>query len=233
MRRLKFVSIILFVLFFMSEAKAHKQANRLSKKEKNGGWELLFNGIDFTGWRGINLNSFPVKGWKVKNEAIACLGENGGDIITLSKYENFELHWEWKMVTAGTNSGVKYFVNELEKQTGGYGYGIEYQLLDSPDHNQNSLGGAYDLYETSTDTKPNKLGEWNYSKIVSINGKVEHWLNGKKILEYDRFSDDFKKKVAGSKFKNIDNFGLHKNGNILLQDHNCEIYFRTIKILKL
>ncbi|NCB07903.1 MAG: DUF1080 domain-containing protein, partial [Bacteroidia bacterium] len=140
--------------------------------------------------------------------------------------------------------GLKYFVAEREGDTGGYGYGIEYQMLDDVNHewmisgkmkpnDYHTLGSAYELYPASVNKKPNKLDEWNQSKIVSRNGKTEHWLNGKKILKYDRFNDDFKQKIAASKFKNVENYGLHPEGHILLQDHESEVFFRNIKIRKL
>jgi len=180
----------------------------------------------------------------VKNRSITNTGEKGGSIITTEKYENFELAWEWKMVTPGANSGLKYFVVERKTDKGGYGYGIEFQILDDLNHDwmkngkmkpndYHTLGSAYELFKPSPDKRPKKLGKWNKCKLVSDNGKIEHWLNGKKILEYDRFSEEFKEKVAASKFKDVESFGLHKEGHILLQDHASEVYFRNIKIRKL
>ncbi|MCG6185941.1 3-keto-disaccharide hydrolase [Maribellus maritimus] len=222
-----------------SVAQSH---NQLSQKEKAEGWQLLFNGTDFTGWRGVNKDVFPAKGWAVKNNTITCTGEDGGSIITKEKFGDFELSWQWKMVSPAANSGIKYFVAEREGDTGGYGYGIEYQLLDDPEYIKSgqmktndfhTTGAAYELYPPSPDKKTKKPGAWNSSRIVSKNGKVEHWLNGEKVLEYDRFSGNFKEKVAASKFKDVTNFGQHTKGHILLQDHDSEIYFRNIKLKKL
>ena len=217
--------------------------NTLSKKEIKQGWKLLFNGKNTEGWRGVNQKTFPERGWIVKDNSILCTGDGGGSIITTEKFGSFELVWEWKLTEPGANSGLKYFVAEREGDTGGYGYGIEYQMLDDANHewmisgqmkpnDYHTLSSAYELYSASVNKKPNKLGEWNHSKIVSRNGKIEHWLNGKKILQYDRFSDDFKQKIAASKFKNVDNYGLHPEGHILLQDHDSEVFFRNIKIRK-
>jgi hypothetical protein len=215
---------------------------KLSTKEKKQGWELLFNGNNFDGWRGVNQKSLPEKGWLVKDNSISCTGENGGSIITIEKYGDFELEWEWRLVTPGANSGLKYFVAERPGDTGGYGYGIEYQMLDDSQYvsggsmkpnDFHTTGAAYELYPPSPGKKVKALGNWNSSRIVSQKGKVEHWLNEEKILEYDRFSDDFAAKVAESKFKDVENFGRHKEGHILLQDHNSEVYFRNIKIRKL
>lgn len=216
--------------------------NTLSAKEKKEGWQLLFNGKNFDGWRGVNKAAFPEKGWKVVDGAITCTGKNGGSIITKKKYGDFELKWDWKIVSPGANSGLKYFVAERGGDTGGYGYGIEYQILDDAEYissgsmdpnDYHTVGAAYELYAASPKKKVNPPGKWNSSKIISRNGKVEHWLNGKKILEYDRFSNNFKQKVAESKFKDVKNFGVHPKGHILLQDHNSEVYFRNIKMKEL
>lgn len=235
------LTILVFIISFAYNSGAQ---NTLSKKEIREGWQLMFNGENFEGWRGVNKKILPKKGWIIKDNCISNTGEKGGSIITVEKYSNFELIWEWRMVTPGANSGLKYFVVEREGDTGGYGYGIEYQLLDDHNHewiktgkmmpnDYHTLGAAYELFEPSPDKNPRKLGKWNKSKLVSQNGKIEHWLNGIKILEYDRFGDVFKYKVAASKFKNIENYGLHKEGHILLQDHSSEIYFRNIKMKKL
>lgn len=235
---------ILMLFFVFMPAIWLNAQNILSKKEISARWELLFNGKNFEGWRGVNQTSFPEKGWIVKNKSIVCTGEKGGSIITKEEYGNFELVWEWRLIKPGANSGLKYFVVEREGDTGGYGYGIEYQMLDDSNHEWmisgqmkpndfHTLGSAYELYPASTIKKDKKSGKWNSSKIISLNGKTEHWLNGKKILEYDRFSVDFKQKVAASKFKDVPNYGLANKGHILLQDHNSEVYFRNLKIKKL
>jgi hypothetical protein len=234
--------LVVAAFILTSVTSVFAQQNILSKKEKKDGWQLLFNGNNFDGWRGVNHADFPKIGWKVVDQTISCTGENGGSIITKESFGNFELTWEWRMVSKGANSGLKYFVVERQGDSGGYGYGIEYQMLDDPDYVErgemkandfHTIGAAYELYPPSPKKKVKPLGEWNKSRIVSKDGKVEHWLNGKKILEYDRFNDDFKQKVAASKFKDVKNYGVHPEGHILLQDHNSEVYFRNIKIRKL
>lgn len=211
------------------------------KDKFRGKKQALFNGHNFDGWRGINRSTLPEKGWKIEDGMIKCTGEKGGDLITTEEFENFELTWEWKMFNSGANSGIKYFVKELEGDKGGYGFGIEYQMLDDGfyiDRKQmlpndyHTTGSAYELYPPSAQKKVKRSGVWNKSKIVSKNGITEHWLNGRKILEYNRLSDDFKQKVALSKFKNRKGFGVYQSGHILLQDHDSEIWFKNIKIKK-
>ena len=247
--RVKFTAGLFIAAFLFShqvncqESSGKKDLiNQISRKEAKEGWSLLFNGVSFDGWRGINKQAFPSDGWKIENGMIHKTAVKGGDIITIRKYGNFILDWEWKMVSQGGNSGVKYIVNERKGDTGGYGYGLEYQILDDQDYikkgqmktnDYHTMGALYELYPPSPDKKPNPLGEWNKSRIVSKGSKVEHWLNGKLILECDRGSDDFKNKIAQSKFKNVEGYGIMPEGHILLQYHDSEIYFRNIKIREL
>ncbi|MDX9881561.1 MAG: DUF1080 domain-containing protein [Prolixibacteraceae bacterium] len=224
--------------------------NSLSKQEKTEGWQLLFDGKSANQWRGINQKSFPEKGWKIENgELVACVhggaeSANGGDIITKKKYGNFILKWEWNMKTKGGNSGLKYFVQEGLGNNKGYGFGLEYQLLDDKYHawmlngkmqpnDYHTLGSLYEIYPASADKRPNPIDLWNESMIVSKGNHVEHWLNGKKILEYNRSSNDFKEKIAASKFKDIPGYGVIPEGHLLLQDHGSIIHFRNIKIKEL
>lgn len=224
--------------------------NVLTSQEKKEGWRLLFDGKSTEAWRGINQKIFPTTGWKVENgDLIACAeggaeSGNGGDIITKKKYGNFVLKWEWLMETRGGNSGVKYFVQEGIGNNKGYGYGLEYQLLDDKNHtwmldgkmkpnDYHTLGSLYEIYSASPDKRPNPLGTWNESMIVCKGTHVEHWLNGSKILEYERGSDDFKAKIAASKFKDISGYGLLPEGYILLQDHGSIIHYRNLKIKQL
>jgi len=169
---------------------------------------------------------------------------NGGDIITKKQYSEFILKWQWRMETKGGNSGVKYYVQEGLGSNKGYGYGLEYQLLDDNFHpwmlqgkmkpfDYHTLGSLYEIYPASEEKQASPLGLWNESMIVCKSSTIEHWLNGKLILEYSRNSDDFKTKIAASKFKDIPNFGVNLKGHILLQDHGSIIHFRNLKILEL
>ena len=224
--------------------------NSLSAKEKKDGWKLLFDGKSTENWRGINQNTFPAKGWRVENgDLIACVeggaeSGNGGDIITKKQFGNFILRWDWRMETVGGNSGVKYFVQEGVGSNKGYGFGLEYQLLDDKNHawmlegkmkpnDYHTIGALYELYTASPDKRPSPLGLWNESMIVSNGSHAEHWLNGQKILEYERGSADFKAKIALSKFKDVEGYGIMPQGHLLLQDHGSIIHFRNILIKEL
>lgn len=234
------LTLFLFGFNFISDLSSHNK----SKKPK---WEKLFNGKNFNGWKSIATNMPPEYGWKIENDALIVNGsggaesKNGGDIITEKKYANFELKWEWKMLTKGGNSGVKYLVNTVSKNNKKHGIGMEYQLLDDAFHpwmlrgkmkpgDYYTLGSCYNLYPSGVDKKVKPLGKWNVSKVVCKNGIVEHWLNGDKIITFDRFSTDFDQRVAKSKFKSIDHFGKHQSGHILIQDHGSNVHFRKIMI---
>ncbi|MFN8206539.1 MAG: DUF1080 domain-containing protein [Bacteroidales bacterium] len=216
--------------------------NTLSETEKSAGWELLFDGVSTAGWRGAYKTTFPEKGWRVHDFMLtvdsATGGEsiNGGDIVTLNKYSDFELKLEFRL-SPKANSGIKYFVTESENNQGS-AIGLEYQLLDDVLHPDAKLGNhegsrtlasLYDLI-AAENKRVNTMGEWNRARILSVGNHVEHWLNGVKVLEYERGSDEFRKLVSGSKYKVWKNFGEAEEGYILLQDHGTEVSFRSIKI---
>jgi len=210
-------------------------------------FQALFDGRTTKGWRGMNSDRFPGKGWQIVNGVLKVNAqreegaEPGGDIITLEMYGDFEFRWEWLMLSKGGNSGVKYYVEEKGDDNSLYGIGPEYQILDDPNHewmlngkmspcDYHTLGSLYEIYPASCDKKPVPLGQWNRSRIISKNGEVEHWLNGKLILSYNRFSEDFKQKISESKFRDYSDFGQIEKGHILIQDHGSEVHYRNMLI---
>jgi hypothetical protein len=216
--------------------------NTLTKQEKKEGWKLLFDGKAPTGWRGAYKAGFPEKGWEVRDGMLIVQpsggGEaaNGGDIVTVDEYSNFDLKVDFKL-TEGANSGIKYFVTEQQPQTPGSAIGLEYQLLDDARHPDAKLGingnrtlaSLYDVMP-ATNKKSNPIGEWNVARILVKGRYVEHWLNGIKVLEYERGGKEFLAHKAESKFKDRKDFGEAPKGHILLQDHGNQVFFRNIKI---
>jgi len=218
--------------------------NFLTDYEVKYGWKLLFDGDDSKGWRGAFKDGFPDKGWQIQDGNITVLssqgkeGGVGGDIVTLDQYKAFDLSFDFKL-TAGANSGVKYFVT-LKEKTEGSAIGLEYQVLDDSLHPDAKLGIAgnrtmaslYDLIAAAKQKRfIHDIGQWNTGRVVVYpNNHVEHWLNGIKVLEYDRGSPAFRSLVAVSKYKVWPDFGEAKEGHILLQDHGNEVSYRSIKI---
>jgi len=217
--------------------------NQLTQKEKKEGWQLLFDGETMTGWRRIYTKDFPKQGWHV---ADGCLvvednrgGEsaNGGDLITIKEYGNFDFMFDFKL-TPGANSGIKYFVNEsIGDPNSGYGYGPEYQVIDDARVRNvpvgGKLAGLYELIEAPDTKKVNPMGEWNTGRIVSRNNHVEHWLNGELLITYVLGSDEFKALVQKSKFKDKEGYAAQAKGNILIQDHGNMVSYKNLKIKEL
>ena len=219
--------------------------NNLTQEEiKQKGWRMLWDGKTTKGWRGAKLDKFPDNGWEIKDGVLTVLaakGEEsnaGGDIVTEEEFGDFELKVDFK-ITEGANSGIKYYVDTNLNKGKGSAIGLEYQILDDARHpdakkgnhkGSRTLASLYDLIAASPDKIVNPIGEWNHAYIFSRNGRVEHWLNGTKVLEYKRGSKEFRKLVAESKYKVWPHFGEAKKGNILLQDHGNKVSFRNIKI---
>jgi len=234
------------LVFSLGNVMAQKH-NTLTTAEKQQGWKLLFDGKTNAGWRSAKGDAFPTKGWQIKDGELTVLAsegkesQNGGDIVTDKQYSAFVLTFEFKL-TAGANSGVKYFVT-LDEKVSGSAIGLEYQLLDDELHPDAKLGRDGDrklasLYDLIPSNKPasciKPIGEWNIGKIIVYpNNHVEHYLNGVKVLQYERGSKAFRDLVAISKFKPYPNFGEAKQGHILLQDHGNQVSFRSIKIKEL
>ena len=219
--------------------------NTLTRKEKKDGWALLWDGKTTEGWRGAKLDAFPEKGWVVEDGVLKVLagngGEstNGGDIITTRLYKNFILKVDFK-ITEGANSGIKYFVDPTLNKGAGSAIGCEFQVLDdlrNPDaklgvKGNRTLGSLYDLIPAPED-KPFDINSWNTAMVVVEGNHVEHWLNGVKLLEYERNNQEWNALVAYSKYRDWPKFGNYEEGYILLQDHGDEVWYKNIKIKEL
>lgn len=221
--------------------------NTLSAQEKHNGVRMLWDGSSTEGWRGAYKEGFPQKGWEIKDGVLTVVqsdgaeSQNGGDIVTEEKFGAFDLQFEFRL-TEGANSGVKYFVTEGEGNKGS-AIGLEYQILDDakhPDAKQGAVGNRtiaslYDLIPSikiTRDARP--IGAWNSGRIVVYpDNRVEHWLNGYKVVEYQRGTPIYQALVGRSKYAKWENFGMAEEGRILLQDHGDEVSFRSIKIQKL
>ena len=212
--------------------------NTLSADEKAQGWKLLFDGQTTAGWRNFKSSEIG-PAWKVENGTLTLEAggdEKGGDIITDQPYENFELSLEWKIEENG-NSGIIYHVLEEEQYDRVWHTGPEMQILDDKGHpdgkiEKHQAGDLYDLIECEVVTV-NPPNEWNKIRVISNNGRVEHWQNGRKVVEYNMDDPSWKTLIEGSKFKEMPGFGTSKKGHISLQDHGDRVWFKNIKIRQL
>ena len=214
---------------------------------KDSEWIYMFDGKTTDGWRGYNNETLPKK-WEVINGELTFNTElklekdwdGGNDIIYYKEqFENFELYLEWKLPKGG-NSGVFYHVQEGYNAP--HNISPEYQILDDDGweeinnaklKNWQKAGANYGMHEPNISKKLNPSGQWNSSRIIHDNNKVEHWLNGKIILSFFKDSDDWNKKRNSEIFRDKTDYGKFKKGYIALQDHDTPIWFRNIRIKKL
>ncbi len=228
--------------------------NQLTEREQSEGYKLLWDGKSTDGWRGAKINEFPQNGWEMNDGLLTVQAnggaesENGGDIVTIKKYKNFVLELDFKL-EKGANSGIKYFVDTELNKGKGSSIGCEFQILDDDFHpdakkgveGSRTLGSLYDLIKADallfspnhgSSKRVNKYG-WNRARIVVDGNNVQHFLNGVKLIEYERGTQQWKALVAYSKYKGWPNFGEAEQGHILLQDHGDEVSFKNIKIKEL
>lgn len=240
-----FNSLAVICILLLSAVTSCSSQNKLSQKEKKAGWELLFNGKDFNGWRQVNGTKMPAN-WRISEDAMEVFtapdkrpgqGSKGDIIFTNKKYKNFELSIDWK-ASKMANSGIFYNVREVADKPIYYA-APEIQVLDNVDATDNKLanhlaGSLYDMLPADPKTvKP--TGEWNNIVIRVKDGKVTHVQNGVEVVSYTLWSPEWDAMVAKSKFKNFPGFteGISKEGFIGLQDHGYSVWFKNIKIREL
>jgi len=224
--------------------------NTLTAEEEAAGWQLLFDGVSLAGWRGLGHEGIPEGHWIVEDGAIrkVASGEvptapdgqplEGGDIMTVRAWCDFELVLEWK-VAPGANSGIKYNVSEEMSLAAPPTYaalGFEYQILDDDLHPDalngpnRTAAGLYDLLPPGSGKELRSVGGFNEARVVWRGGHGEHWLNGVKVVEFDTGTALFDSAFAVSKYEPIPGFTVKRMGHIVLQDHGDDVWFRNIKI---
>jgi hypothetical protein len=191
------------------------------------GWEKLTAAEIWADGKG----AAPAAGWAFEEGGVVHRTGKAGDIFTRKKYLDFELEFEWKIASGG-NSGLKYRMKSV---------GPEYQVIDDEKHSDaknahRQTASLYDVKEPSADKGLKPAGEWNSSKVLAKGKHLEHWLNGKKVMEIDLDSDEWKERFAKSKFaktKGADAWFAREPGPVMLQDHGDEVWFRALRIREL
>jgi len=226
--------------------------NTLTARERSDGWTLLFDGKTFDGWRGLGRDHMPTGYWTIEDGTLKKIASGevprmadgqpveGGDIMTEQTYRNFELSFEWK-IGPGGNSGVKYNVSEeISTSIGGAhsALGFEYQVIDDAGYpgklkDTQTAGALYDLIPPDLAKELMPVGQFNHTRIILHNNHGEHWLNGRKIVEFELGTPRLDSLIAASKFRDIPRFGEHKDGHIVIQDHVDAAWYRNIKIREL
>lgn len=250
---LQFLGVILLVILFSyscnNKSNTDQKATNLNNVlgQQTGEWISLFDGESLDGWKRYNANKIgPL--WSVENGSVKCdgkghgegSGENGGSLITIKTFGNFEMEIDWKISEKG-NSGILYHVVEKPEYSHAYITGPEYQITDDGlaknknEYNNKKTGSSYDMYAAPPLKKLNPVMEWNSSKIIYNRGKVEHWLNGEKVVEFDENSLEFKERYNKSKWSSemYPVWNFYKVGSIALQDHGAEVWYKNIRIRKL
>lgn len=239
-----FVTILYVSCSFSQVNTMNIPENKLTQKEKNNGWQLLFDGKSTNGWHTYGKPSAG-KAWSVRDGALYLDAEGkknlasseSGDLVTNEEYDNFDLKLDWKISKNG-NSGIIIYVKEdVAKYQESYFTGPEMQVLDNAGHADGKIykhkaGDLYDLIASKKDaTKP--VGEWNYAEIIANKGKLDFYLNGEHTVSTTMWDDNWRKMVAASKFKAWPDFATFKKGRIDLQDHGDDVWYRNIKIKRL
>ena len=258
-RTFYFIGLLLSIFLFSCQEKVEKKVqesnsivsseNILSDQEIKEGWKLLFDGKTFDGWRNLGRDNVQTILWKIENGEIHKVNSGdapslpdgqpveGGDLMTIDAYDNYELYFEWKILEAG-NTGLKYNVSEelSQKYSEHSALGFEYQLLDDRDtlyagklKPSQYTGSLYDLIPAKN-TKLKPAGEFNTSRISIDGNHVQHWLNGEKVVEYDFGSKQLDSLYKLSKYKDYPGFLDKRSGHIILQNHKDDAWFRNIKI---
>ena len=211
-------------------------AETTQQPEPEGEWITLFDGKNLDAWR-----DYQGKGvaWKIEDGTMTTEGGKG-DIVTKERFGNFELEFDWKISEAG-NSGVLYLVQEDEQYQHAHETGPEYQIIDADNFTKKNdyqldetqkTAANYALHSTEG-VSVNPLDEFNQGKIIVNDGHVEHWLNGKKVVAYDLWTNEWKEDVAQTKFKDMPGYAQTKEGHVAFQDHQDRVWFRNVRIRRL
>ena len=241
-KKIYFLIILCIAGSFLCDMVHAQQVNTLTSKEKEEGWQLLFDGKDLKGWHSY-LEKAPGKAWQVQHGTIMLNKNNKSvykdyaDLTSDDEFENFDLKVEWKMEPCA-NSGLMFYVHESPEFKNTYESGPEMQIADLACNDDGRIlkcraGDLYDLISADTEWVK-EGGKWNQYEIKSINGHLQFIQNGHKIVETDMWDDHWRDMIKNSKFSEWPGFGTFKKGHISFQGtENGKLWFRNIKIRKL
>lgn len=212
--------------------------NILTPQETDQNWKLLFDGTSFDGWRSFRKANVESDRWVIEDGCLHLYGRSperrtGGDLISTETFANFEFAFEW-LAAPGVNSGVKYLIDEyFAPNRAPVSFEYQIQIEEDPAAPRrkpvHSTGALYDMIPPQAGIlRPG--GSFNESRIIVQGTHVEHWLNGEKVVEFDRAAPAFRELVAKSKFWKWPGFGLNERGHLGLQDHGAEVWFRRLRV---
>lgn len=235
--------VLAMMAFSCNQGASTNEETETNSEDVVDEWMPLFDGKGLSGWHGFNKGDSIVDNWVVEDGVLTCLGKTGGsdiggDIVTDASFGNFELEWEWK-ISEGGNSGLMYHVVEDPKYKAPYETGPEYQLIDDVGfpgtlEDWQQAGANYAMNSANNAKKElSPVGEWNSSKIVYDNGRVEHWLNGQKIVSFQEGTPEWEQERTEGKWKDFPDYKIANDGRIALQDHGDRAWFRNIRIKEL
>jgi len=228
---MKTIAIIGGCLCVAASSLGQSAANTLTAAEQAAGWKLLFDGKSTDAWRGYRGKEFPSAGWAVDGDALKT-ASGGGDIITKAQYGDFELQLEWK-ASPKANSGIIYRCTEQHDAS--WQTGPEFQILEDSTYgaaatDMHSAGALYDLAAPAPEKLLKPAGEWNHGRIIWDDARIQHYVNGMKVVDVRTDGEDWKSRIAGSKFGAYEGFGVQPKGHIAIQDHGDTLWYRNIKV---
>lgn len=229
--KMTLLTTALFVLVGWGAAPAlANEAKDTAQTNGNDEWEILFDGTSTDAFRGWKMDEFPSDGYRIEPDGSLYAMDGSSDFLTRKKYTDFDLRWEWKL-SKGANSGVMIHVAEVAHYP--HDSGPEYQIIDDDRIHISSTGSLYGLVTPNDKAKINPAGEWNTSRILVHDSKVQHYLNGELVVEYVWGSEYIKEQINKSKFKSWKHFMKQETGHIGFQSHGNDLWFRNIKIKEL
>ncbi|MEM6504247.1 MAG: DUF1080 domain-containing protein [Planctomycetota bacterium] len=218
-------AVLLAVGVGASWVQAEAEEDQATSQDK--AWDIVFDGTSTEALRDFKTDDFPKNGWAIEADGSLRAVDGAVDIVTRKQYSDFDLRMEWKL-GKGANSGIMYRVAQRGNHP--HDTGPEYQIIDDPRIHMSSTGSLYGLIKPNENAKANPAGNWNSSRIVLKDNRVQHYLNGELVVEYVWGSDDIKARLKRSKFRSWKGYMQQETGFIGFQSHGKDLWLRNIKV---